>query len=268
MSLLLALPVIAVAADYPPGPEVSSVVSVYDGDTFTLATGDKVRVSGVNTPELRPREAFGYEARDATRAFVLNQEVRLQYGSVQRDGYGRLIAYVRVNGEALEEHLIEEGFGHVFLIPPVEVADVDALLEAQARAREANKGIWSTPNYQGVFHFTSFHANGKGDDDRFVNGEYLRVCNITEETQSTEGFVITNAAGERYALPAADIPPGHTFKLVSGRGDSQTDPAQQIELYLGSDKQVWNNGYDKATLLDSRGQVVDFREHKVKNPTR
>ena len=34
-------------------------VSVYDGDTYTLADGNKIRLRGVNTPELKPAEDFG-----------------------------------------------------------------------------------------------------------------------------------------------------------------------------------------------------------------
>ncbi|MCB9759337.1 MAG: thermonuclease family protein [Alphaproteobacteria bacterium] len=266
---LLVIPISALAADdFPPAPSASTVVSVYDGDTFTLATGDKVRVSGVNTPELRPSEPFGIEAREATADFVLNQEVELIYGSVERDSYGRLLAYVRVDGEPLEEHLIELGLGHTFLIPPVEVADVDAMLAAQVRAREAGLGIWSTESYRSTLHMTSFHANAPGEDTQNVNGEYLRVCNITAEPVNLAGYTVTNVAGETFTLPDMEIPAGHTFKLVSGKGAHQTDPAHQLEVYLGSERPVWNNGFDRATILDPDGEVVDTREHKVKKPTR
>ena len=47
-------------ADLPP-PKQAVVVAVYDGDTFTLDTGQKVRLRGVNTPELRPPEEYGLE---------------------------------------------------------------------------------------------------------------------------------------------------------------------------------------------------------------
>ena len=44
-----------------------TVVDVYDGDTVTLSTGDKVRLRWVNAPELQPQEAYGLEAREAAR---------------------------------------------------------------------------------------------------------------------------------------------------------------------------------------------------------
>lgn len=42
----------------------STVTSVYDGDTVTLATGDKIRLAGIDAPEIR--QAFGIESRAAT----------------------------------------------------------------------------------------------------------------------------------------------------------------------------------------------------------
>ena len=44
-------------------PSHGRIISVYDGDTYTLSDGSKIRLRGVNTPELRPKEEFGIEAR-------------------------------------------------------------------------------------------------------------------------------------------------------------------------------------------------------------
>ena len=155
MRFLLAL--LALAPALAAAPPQAQVVSVYDGDTFTLDTGDKVRLQWINTPELRPVEPYGIEARDATEAFIGDKPVALFYGAVERDSYGRLLAAAKVDGKWLAEHLLEQGLGHVFLIPPEgDMVDVEALLAAQERARQANRGIWSTDRYQGALHITSF----------------------------------------------------------------------------------------------------------------
>ena len=256
------------SSTYPPAPAAATVVSVYDGDTFTLETGDKVRVSGVNTPELRPLEPFGIEARDATRAVVLEKQVELVYGDVKRDSYGRLLAYVRVDGTPLEEVLVAQGLGHVFLIPPVGDLDVERLVTLQEEAKTQRLGIWSAEGYQGTLHMTSFHANGNGDDARDPNAEYLRVCNISPEPVNVGGYTIENSTGERFGFPELIIPAGHTVKVHSGRGVHKTDANHQLEIYLGSDRPIWNNGFDNATIYDAEGKVVDARVHKVKSPTR
>jgi len=251
-----------------PAPRTATVSSVYDGDTFTLDTGEKVRVSGVNTPELRPLEDYGVEAREATDSFVSGKTVDLSYSSVERDGYGRLIAWVEVEGESLPEHLLERGLGHVFLIPPVELGDVDAMNDAQEKAKKANRGIWSTEHYKGTLHITSFHANAAGDDRENVNGEYLRLCNISGQPLNVDGYKIADATGNSYSFPALVIPPGHTVKVHSGQGDHQTDKSSQLAIYLGSAAPIWNNKEDRATIYDRYGQVVDSRHHLVKKATK
>jgi endonuclease YncB( thermonuclease family) len=270
--MLVLLLTTAFAADPPPGgwplpPRESEVASVYDGDTMTLVTGDKVRLRWVNTPELKPAEAYGLEAREATERFVSGHRVTLLLGSDNpRDGYGRIVAGIQTEQGNLSLYLLEQGLGHLFVIPP-DNTDLTAFIAAQDAARAARRGIWSTDHYQGGLHMTSFHANGPGDDTQFVNGEYLRVANISAEPLNLDGFSIQNAAGQRYPFPAVTIPVGHTFKLISGRGTHQANPSEQLEVYLGSDTPIWDNQSDRATIFDRFGQVVDTRTHEVKRAT-
>ena len=88
---------------WPPPPASSTVASVYDGDTVTLTTGDKIRLRWVNTPELKPAEAYGIEAREAAASFLAGQEITLLLGSENpRDGYGRVVSgLMREDGQNL-----------------------------------------------------------------------------------------------------------------------------------------------------------------------
>lgn len=261
LPLLLALAPLQAAEELPPRAQV---IRVYDGDTFTLETGDPVRLRWVNTTELRPPEEFSEEARDATTAFVQGKVVDLSYADPPRDAYGRLVADVHVGGVSLEIHLLEEGLAHIMLIPPVD-ADLEPLFQAQARARDLRKGLWSTDRFKGPFHITSFHANGKGDDRANPNAEYLRICNITDGPVDLDGFRFTNARGRSYQLPPVVVPAGHTVKVHTGIGEHQTDPREQLAVYLGSAAPIWNNSADEATLLDREGNTVDHRVHRVKS---
>jgi endonuclease YncB( thermonuclease family) len=245
-----------------PPPVGARVVDVYDGDTVTLSTGDKVRLRWVNTPELKPPEAYGVEAREAARALVLNQPVELITGASARDGYGRLLAGVRTEDKDLSMHLTELGLAHVFIIPPDDT-DLRPLLDAQARAQKARRGIWSNPRYQGDLHITSFHANATGDDKANINGEYLRLCNISTETIDIQGYRITDLHGNAWEFPPLLIPAGHTVKVHSGTGLNQVDSAAQLSIYLGSVTPIWNNRRDQATIYDRFGEVVDSRLHEV-----
>ena len=58
-------------------PRYGRVVSVYDGDTYTLADGNKIRLRGVNTHQnSNPLRILEEEARDAVRDLILGKEVK------------------------------------------------------------------------------------------------------------------------------------------------------------------------------------------------
>lgn len=251
-------------SDAPAPPEYATVTSVYDGDTITLDTRDKVRLKWVNTPELKPPEDYGPEARELTATLTLQKRVRL-LSDGSRDGYGRILAGIEVDGKNLSVALLEAGLGHLFVIPP-DPTDLGALLAAQEKARKARRGVWSTERFQGALHITSFHANADGDDRENVNGEYLRICNISPSPLDLSGYRIADISGRSWELPKAILPVGHTFKLHSGRGQNLVDPTAQMELFLGSGDPIWNNGEDRATLYDRYGRVVDSRSHHVDRP--
>ena len=70
----------------------------------------------------------------------------------QQDGYGRLIAGIRVGDVDLSLALVERGLGHVFIIPP-ESLDIGPLLAAQAKARQSRRGFG--PHHGIAVRFTS-----------------------------------------------------------------------------------------------------------------
>ena len=260
------IPTKAAAAPVKPGPATAVVVSVYDGDTVTLDTGDRVRLRWVNTPEMKPHEDYGPEAKDFTASKVQGKSVTLLYGASLRDGYGRLVAGIMIDGQNLSMLLIEQGLGHLFIIPP-DSTDMTEFVAAQEAARTARRGVWSTARYQGTLHITSFHANADGDDRENVNGEYLRVCNVSPDSIDLSGYAIADISGTRWEFPQVIVPPGYTFKVHSGKGANAVDKSSQLEVYLQSADPIWNNKLDRATIYDRYGRVVDARDHSVEQET-
>lgn len=92
------------------------VTKVYDGDTVRVANGRKVRLIGVDTPEVYPHlEPFGKEAAEKTKALTLHQRVTLIFEGRRFDRYGRWLAYIQLpNGELLSEVLLNEGLAVTF----------------------------------------------------------------------------------------------------------------------------------------------------------
>lgn len=86
------------------------VLSVYDGDTFTIlydGVKRRVRILGIDTPEMRPKAGPQYPAavaaRDAARELILGKVVRLDLDEKKFDAFGRLLARVYVTGPDGEE---------------------------------------------------------------------------------------------------------------------------------------------------------------------
>ncbi len=118
------IPGTATAADLIPGPVNAHVVSVYDGDTMTvdaepwpgLTARTKVRVAGVDTPEIRGKcqteKDMAARARDFVRATV---GATVQLTNIRPGKYaGRMIADVWVNGRKLSDLLIAENLGRPY----------------------------------------------------------------------------------------------------------------------------------------------------------
>lgn len=248
-----------------PAPKRARVLKVYDGDTLTLEGDERVRVLYINTPE--KREELGPEAGDFVRKLLLFREVELVYSSDrQRDGYGRLLAEVYFKGVSLEEHLLRNGFAHLFLIAPGKPPpNFEKLLAAQEEARVHKRGIWATDRYSGTLHITSYHANARGDDRTNLNGEYLRIANITTEDLNVGGYTMTSEHGRELVFPEFVIPAGYSFTLVTGPGENNDDvESGSLKLFWPSKYPIWKNSGDSATLRNVDGVVMDKVVHAPK----
>jgi len=126
------------------GPATGVVRRAIDGDTVELSSGERVRYLLVDTPEITngKNACFGAEALAFNRELVEGRAVALQYGPSCSDRYGRLLAYVRVDGLDVNAELIAAGYACVLHIPPSgddRVAEFRAL-ERDAQANDA--GLW------------------------------------------------------------------------------------------------------------------------------
>lgn len=97
---------------------VSSIHSVYDGDTctlmidlgFDLSRKVIVRVDGVDSPELKGVDKkAGIVARDYAQSWLEDRHEHLELISRELDKYGRVLGSIRdiPTGETLTEHLIK-----------------------------------------------------------------------------------------------------------------------------------------------------------------
>ena len=127
--------------------QIAIVARVIDGDTIELTNGKKVRYLGINTPETKaPKkiiECFGKEASQRNRELVEGKQIALEKNVSETDKYGRLLRYVYVDDQMVNELLVKEGFAQVSAYPP-DVKYQELFIKAEQKAREQKLGLWST----------------------------------------------------------------------------------------------------------------------------
>lgn len=131
----------------PPEGKPLWVARVYDGDTFELMDGSKIRLLGIDTPEASgpggkggPQPGY-QEATEFTRERVMNAPVRLAYDGEHRDIFGRWLAQVTLDdGVDLNADLLRRGLAKVY--DRSEAGRLDDYKKIEAQARERGLGLW------------------------------------------------------------------------------------------------------------------------------
>ena len=138
---LAALLSVACAAPVPSADDCR-VARVSDGDTFYCRDGRKVRLIGIDTPELA-QGAAGDAARGALRRLLPEgASVRLELDAAPRDRYRRTLAYVWRGERLVNEAMVREGWAVLFTVPP-NVRYARRLERAQHEARARRAGLWA-----------------------------------------------------------------------------------------------------------------------------
>ena len=134
------------AAGIPAGATEAVVEYVHDGDTLFLTDGRKVRMLGINTPEIGEHlECYGHEATAALRQLLPEgAPVWVQQDVEPLDQYGRSLLFVYTDdGTNVNLALLSAGAAEVEMYQPNVLlsAEVHA---AEESARAAGLGLWGS----------------------------------------------------------------------------------------------------------------------------
>jgi endonuclease YncB( thermonuclease family) len=151
LAVALALALVLVGGAGPVGAARGQVVTVgrvVDGDTLRLNGGERVRLIGIDTPEIAhfgtPTACFGRRAAAFTeRLLPPGERVRLVRDVEVRDQYDRLLAYVyrARDGLFVNAELVRRGYAYVDTVPP-NVRHVELFRRLARRARAKKRGLW------------------------------------------------------------------------------------------------------------------------------
>jgi endonuclease YncB( thermonuclease family) len=126
------------------------VVEVIDGDTITVVMeGDspnqsyQVRYLGIDAPPNTPSAPWGVVAYETNRKLTNLKVVRLERDQTDFDEEGHLLRYVYVDNQLLSILLAEQGLARANIVEPDTRFEAE-VLEAEARARQGNLGLWGS----------------------------------------------------------------------------------------------------------------------------
>lgn len=126
----------------------SQVSRVIDGDTLQLKDSTRVRLIGINTPEIKhsgtQTEHLANDAKIAVQQLLASADyrVKLQYDRERYDRYGRTLAHVFLeDGRNIAEHLLLSGLGVHVAFPP-NLWAINCYIKSETQARQHNKALW------------------------------------------------------------------------------------------------------------------------------
>jgi len=123
----------------------AQVTYVIDGDTVILNNRERVRLIGVDAPEIASKyhreEYYGEKAKEYLTHRLEGQEITLKSGPEAFDKYGRRLGFIYLeDGSFVNEDLIREGYAEAYRKFPFKYRDQFILVEEEAR--EQRRGLW------------------------------------------------------------------------------------------------------------------------------
>ena len=137
-----------------PGYDFYSVKTVYDGDTVVLEDGRKIRLLGINTPEVQHKDKMAEAGGEDAKAWLVNKlqhaRVRLEFDFEKTDKYGRTLAHLFTEKKGhINLSLVNAGLATTSIYPP-NLLYVNELLASENKAEQDKLGIWQRPEYAAI----------------------------------------------------------------------------------------------------------------------
>ena len=178
--------------------ELWKVKTVHDGDTVTCVkpngTIQKIRLSGIDAPELNQR--FGQRSTERLKHLLGGDLVR-----VEREGfdqYGRLLATLFRKSQNINLDMVKEGWAWVY----DGFSSSSELLDAEATARKARRGLWADPMPLSPARWRQEHPRKEGSLRNRIHcgltaatfrlrvcGLLFKNCVVCREAPNTSAFV-------------------------------------------------------------------------------
>jgi len=170
----------AIHPSLPKDAEQYTVRNVYDGDTLTLVDERRVRLLGIDTPEIKENQPYAQEAKAYTKDRC-KKDIWISYepNGEKEDHYGRLLCFVWVRSDdgngylCINEGIVEAGFANAYHPGRGKtVHNWDHMLVLQSEARKNKRGLWE--------NFVDFKVVKTANGSAYIRG----VVNIYRQFET------------------------------------------------------------------------------------
>ncbi len=226
--------------------EKGYVVFVYDGDTIKLSNGDKLRLIGIDTPEMNYNknyqpEFYAKNAFEYLKSRILYREISYEYDIKIYDNYNRKLVYLfDKNNKLINSDLLEKGFGTLFLIPP-NVKYKNKLIKAYRSALNKNVGIWG--------HLNTLYWN---QSQKITNVEKVNFENRLHKKSLIKGTIVKSYRNENIIILKFQSKKEINFQGVIFKPDYFRFPFSPDKYFLN--KEVVLSG--KITEYEGTYQII------------
>ncbi|MGE5041938.1 MAG: thermonuclease family protein [Candidatus Levyibacteriota bacterium] len=230
-------------------PVQVAVKAIIDGDTMLDSRNIKIRLIGVNSPELN--QPYYKEAKAKLEKLILGKVAQLVTDIEKKDTYGRELAYMYNGNMFVNIEMVKNGMAIADPISP-NTAHVKEFENAQLGAKKNCAGLWQGECRKDLcVKITGIQA-GQGKN---LNIESISFLNTCSGPVNLSGYLLKDSSSNSYTFPSTVINKSLTLHTGCAK-DTGSD------LYWGCPQRstpVWNNAGDRAFLFDSSGLLVsDF----------
>jgi micrococcal nuclease len=168
-----------------------SLVEAVDGDTIKVIYNGKeetVRYLLIDTPEeKKPHtcvQPYAVDAYNRNKELLSSGKLTLEFDHGNKtDKYGRLLAYVFVDGKSVQEQLLKEGYARVAYIYEPTYKYLNEFRKDESQAKNQKLRIWSKAGYATDHGFIGC-----------VNGQSNATSTTTTHSSTGSGSYSTTAS--------------------------------------------------------------------------
>jgi hypothetical protein len=229
------------------------VERVLDGDTIELINGEKIRLYGINTPEID--EYYYVEAMDFLEEKIKYKKIK--YKDFGKDQYNRTLATIYLEDVDINKELVRKGYATPYFTYKDDLENVYE--KAFEECIKENIGLCkkSLDVCASCINLKELNYDAKGDDRSNVNGEYFILENNCDfDCNLNDWLVKDDTSRNRFKLKNIILKGNNEMYFHSGSGINTKEA-----YFLCTSKKcspIWNNDFDSFYLRSHDGGLIIY----------